>query len=243
MLWINSWYQLGQDGGSYPRPNFSSWFRTSTGPTYAGAGSSAEQSLQNFFADVRDDHHEVARAIAAESITLLKNTNGALPLKSGKEAKKSIMIFGSDAGPSILGPNGCPDRNCNNGTLGQGWGSGTAEYTYLVTPLEAIQAKALADRTMVEFVLDDYHYGRINSTAAKAPNATCLVFVSSDSGEGYTSAEGVLGDRFDLKLWHGGDKLVLLVAERCSNTIVIIHSVGPVDMEVGSMVVDFLGIC
>ncbi|RPA98501.1 hypothetical protein L873DRAFT_1808121 [Choiromyces venosus 120613-1] len=228
---VATWYQLKQDNASYPRPNFSSWFRTPSGPTYGGVGPSAGQSLQNFFADVRDDHHEVARAISAESITLLKNTNGALPLKSGKEAKKSIMIFGSDAGPNLLGPNGCPDRSCNNGTLGQGWGSGSAEYTYLVTPLEAIQAKALADRTMVEYVLDDYHYGRINFTAEKAPNATCLVFVSSDSGEGYTSAEGVLGDRVDLKLWHAGDKLILSVAERCSNTIVIIHSVGPVDME------------
>ncbi|KAG0633054.1 glycoside hydrolase superfamily [Tuber brumale] len=228
---VATWYQLGQDDASYPRPNFSSWFRTSAGPTYVGVGPSAGDSLQNFYVDVRDDHHEVARAIAAESITLLKNIKGALPFKSGKEAKKSIMIFGSDAGPNLLGPNGCSDRNCNNGTLGQGWGSGTAEYAYLVTPLEAIQAKALADRTMVEYVLDDYHYIRINSTAKKTPNATCLVFVSSDSGEGYTSAEGVLGDRVDLKLWHGGDKLILSVAERCSNTIVIIHSVGPVDME------------
>ncbi|CAZ82559.1 unnamed protein product [Tuber melanosporum] len=228
---VATWYQLGQDDASYPRPNFSSWFRTSTGPTYVGVGSSAGNSLQNFYVDVRDDHHEVARAIAAESITLLKNIKGALPFKSGKEAKKSIMIFGSDAGPNLLGPNGCPDRSCNNGTLGQGWGSGTAEYAYLVTPLEAIQAKASTDRTMVEYVLDDYHYDRINSTAKKTPNATCLVFVSSDSGEGYTSAEGVLGDRVDLKLWHGGDKLILSVAERCSNTIVIIHSVGPVDME------------
>lgn len=206
-------------------------------------GPSAGQSLQNSYADVRDDHDEVARAIAAESITLLKNTNRVLPLKSDKEAKKSIMIFGSDAGPNPLGPNGCPDRSCNNGTLGQGWGSGTAEYTYLVTPLEAIQAKALANRTMVEYVLDDYQYSAINSTAGKAPNATCLVFVSSDSGEGYTSAEGVLGDRVDLKLWHGGDKLILSVAERCSNTIVIIHSVGPVDMEVRPLMVGFLGIC
>lgn len=187
--------------------------------------------MQNFYQDVRDDHHEIARAVATESIVLLKNTNSALPLKSGKGAKKSIMIFGSDAGPNPFGPNGCPDRNCNNGTLGQGWGSGTVEYPYLISPLEAIQARALSDRTMVEYVLDDYAYDRINTTAAKAPNATCLVFVSSDSGEGYTSAEGVLGDRPNLKLWHGGDKMILSVAERCRDTMVIVHSVGPVDME------------
>lgn len=181
---------------------------------------------------MRNDHHILARTIATESIVLLKNVGGALPFKSGKGAKKAITIFGSDAGPNPLGPNGCIDRICNNGTLGQGWGSGSAEYTYQITPLEAIQSRALLDRTMIEYVLDDYAYNQINSTAAKTPNATCLVFVSSDAGEGYASSEGVFGDRNDLKLWHGGDKLILSVAERCQDTIVIIHSVGPVDMEV-----------
>lgn len=189
-------------------------------------------SLQNFFEDVRSDHHIVARTIAAESIVLLKNIGGTLPFKSGQGARKTMMIFGSDAGPNPLGPNGCVDRICNNGTLGQGWGSGSAEYTYQITPLEAIQSRALADRTMIEYVLDDYAYGRINNTAAKTPNATCLVFVNSDAGEGYASSEGIFGDRNNLKLWHGGDKLILSVAERCRDTIVIIHSVGPVDMEV-----------
>lgn len=142
------------------------------------------------------------------------------------------MVFGSDAGPNELGPNACIDRACNNGTLGQGWGSGSVEYTYQITPLEALQSRALSDRIMIEYVLDDYAYTRINYTASKTPNATCIVFVSSDAGEGYASAEGVLGDRDDLKLWHGGDKLILSVAERCKDTIVVIHSVGPVDMEV-----------
>lgn len=189
-------------------------------------------SLQNLFEDVRNDHHIIAREIAAESIVLLKNIGDALPFKSGKGAKKAMMIFGDDAGPNLLGPNGCIDRICNNGTLGQGWGSGSADYTYLITPLEAIQSRALLDRTIVEYVLDNYAYGRINSTASKAPNATCLVFVNSDAGEGYASTEGVFGDRNDLKLWHGGDKLILSVAERCRDTIVVIHSVGPVDVEV-----------
>lgn len=188
--------------------------------------------MQNHYEDVRNDHHIIAREIATESIILLKNVDETLPFKSGKQAKKTMMIFGSDAGPSSSGPNGCIDRACNNGTLGQGWGSGSVEYTYLITPLEAIQSRALADRTMIEYVLDDYAYNRINSTAAKTPNATCLVFVSSDSGEGYVSSEGVLGDRNDLKLWHGGDNLILSVAERCQDTVVVMHSVGPVDMEV-----------
>lgn len=39
------------------------------------------------------------------------------------------------------------------------------------------------------------------------------------------------GDRNDLELWHGGAKLVQTVAERCNNTIVVIHSPGPVNIE------------
>lgn len=31
------------------------------------------------------------------------------------------------------GPNSCPDRGCDEGTLAMGWGSGTADFPYLVT--------------------------------------------------------------------------------------------------------------
>jgi beta-glucosidase len=51
--------------------------------------------------DVRGDHAAVARAKAAESIALLKNTNNALPLKN----KRSVSIFGYHAAPRYLGPN------------------------------------------------------------------------------------------------------------------------------------------
>lgn len=45
------------------------------------------------------------------------------------------------------------------------------------------------------------------------------------------TVEGNEGDRNDLKLWHGGEDLVKTVAKECSNTIVIIHSPGPADIE------------
>jgi len=31
-------------------------------------------------------------------------------------------VFGEDAGDNTLGPNGCSDRGCDNGTLAMGWG-------------------------------------------------------------------------------------------------------------------------
>lgn len=254
---VASWYKLGQDSPTFPKkPLFSSWFRDRIGPLYPALSDTDQPFVvQNYYTDPRGqlgidgnlskiqtgdgDHPEVARKIAAEGIVLLKNVNGTLPLSGsgrGTGPYKEIGIFGSDAAHGNLGPNGCFDRSCNMGTLGQGWGSGSVEYSYLISPLEAIQARAIEDRTVVSFVLQDGSAsGILNNTAARVgkrkEDAVCLVFVTSDSGEGYISVEGNLGDRNDLKLWHNGDDMILTVAENCENTVVVIHSVGPVLME------------
>ncbi len=46
----------------------------------------------------------------------------------------------------------------------------------------------------------------------------------------YHIVVGNMGDRNDLELWWSGSDLVKRVASVCSNTIVIVHSVGPVYM-------------
>jgi hypothetical protein len=90
--------------------------------------------------------------------------------------------------------------------------------------------------------------------------SAALVFLSSDSGEGYITVDGNEGDRYvldvieglcgqcelihgsffffffffcrnNLTTWHGGDALVLAVAEQNNNTIVVINSVGPLILE------------
>jgi hypothetical protein len=68
------------------------------------------------------------RTIGAASTVLLKNKNTTLPLKT----PSTIGVVGNDAGPNSQGINGCTDRGCNNGILAQGWGSGTAEYPYVI---------------------------------------------------------------------------------------------------------------
>ena len=50
------------------------------------------------------------------------------------------------------GPNGCADRGCDNGTLGMAWGSGTANFPYLVTPDSALQSQAIADGTIYQSI-------------------------------------------------------------------------------------------
>jgi len=52
--------------------------------------------------------------------------------------------------------------------------------------------------------------------------------VNADSGEGYITVDTNFGDRNDLNLWHGGDALIEAVAAVNSQTIVVMHVVGPV---------------
>ena len=63
----------------------------------------------------------------------------------------------------------------------------------------------------------------------------CLVFANADGGEGYIAYKGIRGDRNDLYLQNGGDRLVRDVVTRCGGgkgkTVVIVHAVGPVIVE------------
>jgi len=112
-----------------------------------------------------------------------------------------------------------------------GWGSGTANFPYLIDPLSAITAhvQSIDPTVVIESVLSDSDLAQVTAVASLAD--TCLVFVNADSGEAYITVEGNAGDRNDLNFWHGGDALVAATAAVCANTIVVQHVVGPVLME------------
>ena len=119
---VAAWYYVDRDSNQLEDgPNFSSWSKDTLGFRHAYA--SEDYTKINDHVDVRDNHAEAIRKIAADGTVLLKN-NGALPL-SGKEQLTSV--FGQDAGENPYGPNGCADRGCNYGTLAMGWGSGTGK--------------------------------------------------------------------------------------------------------------------
>ncbi|KAJ5301198.1 transcriptional regulator family: Fungal Specific TF [Penicillium atrosanguineum] len=168
------WYYVGA-GDSYVPINFASWTLETYGYEYFYANEG--YTVINEHVDVRNGHGALIREIGAASAVLLKN-EGALPL-TGKE--KLTTVFGSDAGASAYGPNGCSDRGCDMGTLG--W-DGSFQGIY-----------------------DDYAYSEAEALAAQA--SVAIVFVNADSGEGYINT----------------------VSSECNNTIVIIHSVGPVLMD------------
>jgi beta-glucosidase len=214
-----AYYYVGRDTARVD-VNFDSWSRDTYGNShyYGKTG----YGLINQHVDVRGDHFRSIRRTAAMSTVLLKN-EGVLPL-TGKE--KWTAVFGNDAGEAEYGPNGCPDHGCDNGTLAMGWGSGTADYPYLVTPLESIKSTIALNGGVITSVTDNYAYTQIQAMASQA--SVAIVFVNADSGEGYITVDGNAGDRNNLTLWQSGDKLIQNVSALCNNTIVVIHSVGPV---------------
>ncbi|CAJ2509842.1 Uu.00g057420.m01.CDS01 [Anthostomella pinea] len=202
-----------------PPINFDSWTSDTYGPLHAAVGQDYQQV--NWHVDVQDDHGDLIREIGGASTVLLKN-NGALPLSK----PKFLAVVGEDAGPNPLGPNGCADRGCDAGTLAMGWGSGTTTFPYLVTPIDALNLQAIEDHTRIEAIFNNTASDTIESLV-KQQDATALVFVNADSGEGYIDVDGNEGDRKNLTLWGNGDELIKSVSSLCNNTIVIIHSVGP----------------
>jgi beta-glucosidase-like glycosyl hydrolase len=104
---LAGWYFLGQDSPSYPKTNFNSF--------------NPLDEATNKHIDVQDEHHIIVREVGGASIVMLKNIDGALPLKKPRK----IVLVGSDAGPAhVAGPNGFPYAGGVDGILAMGWGSG-----------------------------------------------------------------------------------------------------------------------
>ncbi|KAJ7079898.1 glycoside hydrolase superfamily [Mycena epipterygia] len=215
---IATWFKMGQDVG-YPDVSFSQL----TEDTFLNG------QMVNEHINVQSDHFKLIREIGAASTILLKNKNGTLPLKVQKI--KRIGIFGSDAGPNPAGPNSCSDRGCDVGTLAMGWGSGTANFPYLIDPLAAITAhiQSIDSTVVIQSVLNDFNTTGVRAVASTVD--TCIVFVNADSGEGYITVDGNAGDRTNITLWNNGEALIATAAAACANTIVVQHVVGPVLVE------------
>lgn len=252
---VAAWYQLGQnDASTWPPPppkgdggpNFSSWEKGATGLLHPGSDDKAEGVVNKFVnaqSSGEEAHGKLARRIAAEGTVLVKNEDAILPLsRKGKAASTAadknmryrVAIFGEDAAANPEGPNACADRGCNTGTLASGWGSGAANFPYLITPIEALKG-AFDNETVhvTEFLTNDPPFKK--APAMLTAQDLCIAFVNADSGEGFIAADGIKGDRNDLNVQKAGDDLVTAVANGCGggrgDVIVVVHAVGPVILE------------
>ncbi|KAJ4217449.1 hypothetical protein NW759_008756 [Fusarium solani] len=217
---VAAWYQFGQDDG-FPKVNFDTNTKAAVGPLYPGAWPNSPSGVVNRYVQVQEDHDVIAREIAQDAITLLKNEHTLLPLSTNSPLK----IFGTGAQANPDGPNACVDRSCNKGTLGQGWGSGTVDYMYLDDPIGAIKEET-KDVTF-------YNTDKFPSVPNPTDKDVAVVFITSDSGENQYEVEGNHGDRDASRLnpWHSGNDLVKAAAAKYKNVIVVAHTVGPLVLE------------
>lgn len=107
---LAAWLKAGQDK-DFPAVNMDSWDKN-----------------KDKHVDVQAEHKNHIRAVGAASTILLKNDGGVLPLKQGL---KTVGVIGLDA-KTPENPNEFNDRSGVNGNVALGWGSGTANYPYLV---------------------------------------------------------------------------------------------------------------
>lgn len=173
--------------------------------------------------DVRADHAKIIREVGAAGTVLLKNVNGALPLKS----EKNFGVFGNDAPypttGSVFHDTGVPPgEGYEMGTLDIGGGSGTVRHTDIITPLEAIreQVASIGGRVQVLLGNDEVAEGSFK-TIYPIPDV-CLLFLKAYSTEGV--------DRASLDLQWNATRAVESTAALCNNTVVIVHGPGVVLM-------------
>ncbi|KXT18629.1 hypothetical protein AC579_9842 [Pseudocercospora musae] len=179
------------------------------------------------------ESRDFIRKAGSQSIVLLKNEGGVLPLKN----VTSVGVFGLNAANVGAGPQPILNFLDYQGDtyashLGSGGGSGTAPVGYLVSPLDALTRLASSDQTFdYRYILsDNYTVTPPDSTGAgfflstgvsisayAAVSDPCLVFINAFAKEG--------ADRRSLRD-PVGDKLVNDVATYCNNTIVIMNNAG-----------------
>lgn len=175
------------------------------------------------YRDVRGDHATLIRTMGSDSAVLLKNIKKTLPLKTPKH----IGVFGYDSAPFPLDDgqaitiDGSP-FGYDMGSLPVGGGSGTGRFTYVVSPVSAIKAKAATFGARVQHIADNPTVIDDASKLNPIPDV-CLVFVKSWASEG--------ADRLSLDVDWDGNTVVEEVAAVCDNTVVITHSVGPNIMD------------
>ncbi|KAI0964787.1 glycoside hydrolase superfamily [Xylaria arbuscula] len=201
---LATWYKLKQD--EFPSP---------------GVGMSGDLTAphQKVIA-TSPSNKDVLLQGAVEGHVLVKNDNGALPLKSSK----LISLYGYSAKSfDVYTPGGSGWNNgeesassvhaqiAPNGTLVSGGGSGANQPAYVSSPFDALSLRAYEDGTSLWW---DFHSG--NPYVDQSSDA-CIVVGNAFASEGWDR----LGLHDDFT-----DALINNVASKCNNTIVVFHNAG-----------------
>ncbi|NLX09617.1 MAG: glycosyl hydrolase, partial [Chloroflexi bacterium] len=155
-----------------------------------------------------DAHHALAHRIAAESIVLLKNADGILPLKGGE----TLAVIGQAAQTPIF----------------QGGGSSHINPTRVDVPLDLLQARAEVQYAPGDSAaLDRIEQGLINEAVNTAQGAdAALLFIALPE-----SIESESYDRPNLDLTPHQVALIQAVAQANPRTVVILNNGSAIDMR------------
>jgi beta-glucosidase len=160
---------------------------------------------------------DVAQRVAEQSIVLLKNERGQLPLSAGV---RSIAVIGSHADVGVVSGAGSAQVDAPGGNAVPPKGPvsifGTTVW-HPSSPLKAIRAKAPNAKV-------EYNDGEDTGAAARLAKASdvAIVFVNQPSSEG--------SDLPSLSLPDKQDELVEAVAAANPRTVVVIESGGAITM-------------
>ncbi|KXJ88168.1 Cel3e putative secreted beta-glucosidase [Microdochium bolleyi] len=213
---LAAWYKAGQNGTDFPEP---------------GIGMK-NLSLPHDKVDARNPQsNPVNFAGAVAGHVLVKNTNNTIPFK-GKQTM--LSVFGYDAAsprtkntdvlfqlgyyssPEMaqvtLGTEQHFDQAARGGTIISGGRAAANGPSYIIDPLSALSHRAMQDDTWLNWDI-------ISPEPDVNPSSdACLVFINAIATEGW-DRDGLHDDY--------SDSLVMNVASKCANTIVIIHNAGP----------------
>ncbi|MFH1538997.1 MAG: glycoside hydrolase family 3 C-terminal domain-containing protein [bacterium] len=158
------------------------------------------------------EHTGLALEVARRGIVLLKNENGALPLR--RDGIRTIAVIGEPADRANLG-----DR-----------GSSSVYPPYKVTPLEGIRNRA---GDSVNVIYD--RGGNLSDARRIAAGADAVIIVAGltfkDEGEFIPPVYHIGGDRTNLNLPRAQEKLINAVAAENDRCIVVLEGGSAITME------------
>jgi beta-glucosidase len=162
-LWSETTIEAGIANGSLTQARLDDMaVRNVMGYYFVGLDDGEQPSKAGTFdyRDVRSDHASLIRQVGRESMVLLKNENKGDGLGLPLSKPRAISLFGAHAGPAIAGPNralgvGGTPSDVYQGHLASCGGSGQASLPYLVTPFQAISARAIDDGSMIWWIMND----------------------------------------------------------------------------------------
>lgn len=164
-----------------------------------------------------------------------KESFGADPYLAGEEAYEVFSAF-RDAGTVTVGKHYIGnDQETNRQTVSVTMDSRTLHEIYLTPFARAVEGGMNAvmvatvtwslnnsdTETQQLLTTGKTSYGMVNYYAG--PIDTCLVFVNVNAGEGF--------DRTTMDLNSPDDEMILNIADNCANTIVVLNTVGVVNIR------------